>query len=587
MNNQYAFGNGRQNQQNGAPPLNLPHGDPRGGVPPPFGFANGMPWLPPGPFVGGFFPFPVPVPVPVPVPFLSTGMPNGGLIGPQFLQQQQQMGQLNPQQLLRLRNQQQQRHLTQQQQQQQQQPPPPIPSSALLCKECDHPVEMENGEPKKGMYLCKTHREKLETLWRRNGENNRILAPLNVFCVKKVLLDRKARKSLGAKLDQVAYEKATANNSDSITPVSDMIEQKKRFCAQNVSLDHPISSIQFHDNDVLQKMIPGEPDLEFSVLGNTEFALAASKSKDYNNHFRKIAESSRAICMDHEGMVRIAEASNVDFREKIDGNKQPGLLAGSEAHHNVAASQEIQFTKKHRDSIGGMVTIYAVRGESWNFVIVPPGLPAYKDRVDFAKDLGDYEEYVKWKESLGDAESSKERKLVEEYEADLKSMDKNNWYQEGHHRIVVYKLKEGQRLIFDAKGLTYGVIVPGGQACSVLIFHDLLPRKILCSPPEEDPYIIVEKGGAKAMTFAESKSSISGGSTSGGPATKGVHGPSRAQVGQHFISSRSRPKERTCQGARRWASRAQFGEFQVGRHFCCWQEGRRWTSKVQVGQVQL
>ncbi|CAB9518440.1 hypothetical protein (Partial), partial [Seminavis robusta] len=250
--------------------------------------------------------------------------------------------------------------------------------------------------------------------------------------------------------------------------------------------NHRFSNIQFHNEQVLQLMMKGNDaqldenfktdKSQIDVLGNEEMGLLVDQSIPYDkdSFVANIAEDSRKRYLEHrdpklrEELLEIALAAHINLSVPGDDDKAPALFNAAE-YHRGNSSAKIQYFPHHKDkNCFTMVSIYVVEGESFNFVIVPGGPD---EGPDFDTEHGDYGEYDDWKGTLG----VEDLKNVELYENALKDK-RNQFYTKGHHSIVVYKLTPGQRLIFKAQWLTHGVIVPGNQQRSVIIFHDLLPK---------------------------------------------------------------------------------------------------------------
>ncbi|CAB9520895.1 expressed unknown protein [Seminavis robusta] len=343
-------------------------------------------------------------------------------------------------------------------------------------KKCRH-CERESLPHKDRRLLCRQHR------WQRTMNNSKIEMArrdmetnAGVICVRKKIM--KTSEERGKQCATLRAMKVLQDGS---------YKPKNEHKNFEKLPNHQFGNIQFHNEQVLQAMMEGNDNKlkrhsktdqsQIDVLGDGKAGLLVDQSIPYHVHsfIAEIAEDSRNRILEHrdpnlrDELLQIA----LDARIKlpVPGDEKAPALFNAGEYHRGEFSEEIQYFQHHRDkNFFSMVSIYVVEGESFNFVIVPGG----PDKgPDFDTEHGDYGEYVKWKEGLGE----EDLKNVKLYEDALKDNTRSNkWYTKGHHSIVVYKLTPGQRLIFGASWLTHGVIVPGKQQRSVIVFHDLLPK---------------------------------------------------------------------------------------------------------------
>lgn len=120
-------------------------------------------------------------------------------------------------------------------------------------------------------------------------------------------------------------------------------------------------------------------------------------------------------------------------------------------------------------SAGDAFAFLGLEGYSWNFFVLFGGPD---DSPEFDKELGDYQEWKKYKESLT---SKEEQELVDKLESQLKDKSNQQVYLKGHHRIVVVRLGAGEAILFPGGSISHATLVPKGQVRSMAVFHDLEP----------------------------------------------------------------------------------------------------------------
>ncbi|CAB9520621.1 expressed unknown protein [Seminavis robusta] len=347
---------------------------------------------------------------------------------------------------------------------------PQAPWVKPTCAQCGNdPVP-----DKDGLLLCTKHRKEDNKNRKRKQRAKKLVEEaVQVLHIEQVMKNADERKDRLKKFKELDPTVGTYSPGDDPLPTLP---------------NHGFGKIQYYDDTTLQAMMKdAKMPSHIHCLGGGEYGALRTQSHDYveNDFIAEIATSSRKLVLEHKQLsVELTKAAKRNCKHlEIEGDSAPAFNRAAEVHLGEH-TEKIQFFKAHRDKkVFGMVTLYGLEGFSFNFVIVEGTVEGSNDNVEFDKGLGNYKEYDQWKTTL----EQEDREGVELYEANLKSKN-GDGYQKGFHTIIVYKLKAGQRLIFNAQGLTHGVIVPAWvpqadeskprvkNERSVIVYHDLIPR---------------------------------------------------------------------------------------------------------------
>ena len=152
----------------------------------------------------------------------------------------------------------------------------------------------------------------------------------------------------------------------------------------------------------------------------------------------------------------------------------------------VHQSSDVGFTSfypAHKDKVGNLVTFFLVAGGSFNFVAYPTD-PSSRKTVKLTKygiektegahagkdDWSSWKEYGNYRKELSNLDLNR----VENFEKKLQCKQ---------HRIHVYKMTPGNRLVFPAKYYAHGSIIPRQKLeRTMVVFYRLVPIENNANP---------------------------------------------------------------------------------------------------------